>query len=460
MNATFYSNFSKKINSTKRPSGGDTKSVRLKETCPLLNPVFLLNTVNYSYNYVHWEGRYYWITDIVAVANGVGEYHCTVDVLASWKSYIGNTNAYVLRSASQHKGKILDNLYPTDGNVTVIKNTTKLSDDLVVANPSQGTYVIGIVNRGGSVGAVSYYALNKTQFSSLMDFMLSSPVDNYGIDVDEISDSLFKAVFNPAQYIVSAMWLPIARGALDLEAVSSIDFGWWSYSMVCSKINNPKWYDIGTITIPAHPLELTRGEYLNYHPYSSYYMYNTMFGLIPLDPTDLVGENRAVSYRIDIDCITGEAILEVYYANTILTSKRAKIGVPIQLGQLSTSAQGLVSTAGNIAGIGASIATGNVLGAIGSTIGAIGSIGSWEKTSTAGNNGTFIGIDTNLYLIGKFLGVVSADNEHKGRPLCENKTLSTLSGYILCSDGEVEAPATADELNSIKSYLEGGFFYE
>ena len=38
-----YSGFQKKPNSTKQPSGGSTKTVRLKDNCSVLNPVFLLN---------------------------------------------------------------------------------------------------------------------------------------------------------------------------------------------------------------------------------------------------------------------------------------------------------------------------------------------------------------------------------------------------------------------------------
>lgn len=460
MNATFYSNFSKKINSTKRPTGGTVRSIRLKETCPLLNPVFILDGVNYDYNYVYWENRYYWVNDIIAVTNTVAEYHCTVDVLASWKNDIGSSTQYILRSASLYSNRIKDNMYPTNGAVYYDSKEAVLSNDLVIGNPSLGTYVIGIINKTGGVGAITYYAMSSVTFIAFMQYMLSSPVDNYDIDIDEITESLFKAVFNPAQYIVSATWIPLSISALNLPTPSTIEFGWWSAEGIsASKLSDTKWYDTGSILVPKHPLELTRGEYLNQSPYASYYLYNTMYGTIPLDPTDL-DDTNFLNFRIDVDLIGGESILEIMRGSTVIASKRATIGVPIQLAQLSFNGNSIVSTASNLVGAAASIDTGNVLGFIGSTFGAIGSIGALAKSETAGNNGTFIGIDRNLKLHAKFMGVVADDISHKGRPLCQDKQINTLSGYVLCSDGDIDTKATASEKDSIRSFLEGGFFYE
>ena len=211
MEAVFYSNFSKKINSTKRPSGGTTRQVRLKEACPLLNPVFLLDTVNYSYNYVKWEGRYYWINDIVALTNNVGEYHCSVDVLASWKNDIGNTEAYILRSSNLSDGKIIDTMYPTTAVSTRTRSTATLSDN-ITDNIESGKFVVGVMGRDSAgVGAATYYVLSNSTFRALKNFLMDpgNVISHYGIDTDEISESLFKAVFNPAQYIISAMWLPL-----------------------------------------------------------------------------------------------------------------------------------------------------------------------------------------------------------------------------------------------------------
>jgi hypothetical protein len=55
---------------------------------------------------------------------------------------------------------------------------------------------------------------------------------------------------------------------------------------------------------------------------------------------------------------------------------------------------------------------------------------------------------------------VDSDNAETGRPLCKTVQIAAVPGYVLCKDGDVDAPATDQELAQIKSYLEGGFFYE
>ena len=47
-----------------------------------------------------------------------------------------------------------------------------------------------------------------------------------------------------------------------------------------------------------------------------------------------------------------------------------------------------------------------------------------------------------------------------GKPLMKIKQISSLSGYVLCADGEVDAPLTSGELSQLESFLLGGFFYE
>ena len=56
--------------------------------------------------------------------------------------------------------------------------------------------------------------------------------------------------------------------------------------------------------------------------------------------------------------------------------------------------------------------------------------------------------------------IVDEDIGHKGRPLCASRQLNTLSGYILCADGETDIPCTEEERRMIAGYLTSGFFWE
>ena len=93
---TFYS-FAKRKNSTALPTGaGAVYDVYLKEPTDLLRPVFLLSYSGVpAWSYAAFENRFYFVTDYVSVHNELWEVHCEVDVLATWKTAIQTTTAFV-----------------------------------------------------------------------------------------------------------------------------------------------------------------------------------------------------------------------------------------------------------------------------------------------------------------------------------------------------------------------------
>ena len=81
---------------------------------------------------------------------------------------------------------------------------------------------------------------------------------------------------------------------------------------------------------------------------------------------------------------------------------------------------------------------------------------------------TVKGTNGNLYTIladGPFMYIswtlpVGEDLSQLGRPLCQKVTLSTLSGYCLCRDADIQISGTTSECDSIKDFMNGGFFIE
>ena len=112
----------KEKNSTFQPSHGTEIEVKLKENTSLMNPVFIITkNIHELIRYVYWvdTSRYYFVDDVVSVTNTISEVHCSVDVLATYKTYIGQSSQYVLRSASAFDTDIIDNLYPTKSGRTI-----------------------------------------------------------------------------------------------------------------------------------------------------------------------------------------------------------------------------------------------------------------------------------------------------------------------------------------------------
>ena len=112
--------FSKRPNSTKRPSttADNSFDCTLKGPCSIMAPVFEVNygnagtdPIGYNYCYVDAFDRYYWVSDWVN-DGPIWECRAIEDELATWKTAIGSSSQYILRSSHSSDGSIVDTCYP------------------------------------------------------------------------------------------------------------------------------------------------------------------------------------------------------------------------------------------------------------------------------------------------------------------------------------------------------------
>ena len=237
MIVNFYS-FQKKKNSTAQPnisSATTLTSVQLKDDTGIMNPVLLINPNNaalpvpfvpsgFNYANIPSFGRYYFVTDWTW-KKGLWECALSVDVLASFRTAIGNTSAYVERSAYASNGNIIDNLYPAKTDVQITSATIATSWANVA--PSGGCYVLGLINYqpANHIGAVTYYAMTSANLNSLLAFLFSNNIYQAG-SITEIGEDLFKSLFNPFQYVVSCMWFPAAASTYG-STQTTVKVGYW-----------------------------------------------------------------------------------------------------------------------------------------------------------------------------------------------------------------------------------------
>lgn len=446
--------FEKRNNSTKQPSGNGTElNVRLKEGTSYLHPVFILNSDNAGYNYCYFRGRYYFIDDIISIGNGLSEYHCSVDVLATWKAQIGLSRQYILRAGSTYNPNIIDNYYPALASSTTSKYPLNTIHNGIVTT---GYYVIGVIGKNASVasGAVNYYALSDSDMRSLLNFMFN--ISGYDIDPDEISQDLQKALINPFQYIVSAIWLP---GTIPTGTPAHIHFGWWESSTtghLLSESDRNEHHSMVLNFLPyRHPKALTQGlNYLSFAPFTKMMLDCYMFGTIPLDPVCF--STYAGNIIINIDRFTGIGELVLQSASGAVVYKAtAQMGVPVQLAQLT---QNLASSV--ISGVEGAIALaqGRIASGTSGIVSAIES--AVPQMATTGSNGSTIAYNIIPSITFIHYDIVATDKSHFGAPLCQNKQILELAGYIMCEDADVDIPGTSEEKNQINAYMDGGFFYE
>ena len=464
--------FGKKQNSTAQPtlSSGNTVQAQLKEPTNVTNPVLIFNKANaygqpeqmtiYNYIYIPLFLRYYFVTDWKYI-NGAWEAYCHVDVLASFKSSIGNTSAYVERSASHSDGTLSDGLYPIKASASII-----VTDFGTVYDLNTGCFVVGVIDCTSTLyrkGSVTYWAMTENELNNLLQFLFSGSIYNMS-NITEIGEGLYKSIMNPAQYIVSAMWVPIARDTIASGTATYVAIGYWT-TTVSSKVMNSINLSKETIkTIPSHP-QSTRGAYMNYSPFARYTLYYPPFGAVPIDSIYRTQGDYLVA-KTFLDLISGQGSLRVSVQSgdtsiaesyqRVCAERSAMVGVPIQISQVNTDTFNGVSGLVNSA---ISALSGNYAGALSGVMASVGDL-TQTRANSIGYNGSFLECFMSHKLVSEFYYQADADNTDHGKPLMQTKTISTLSGYIKCADGHFAGACYESERAEINSYMINGFYYE
>ena len=475
MNIYTFQNFTKKPNSTARPTGAGTlHTCVFKDDCSIVNPVFVLDGIDMSVNYVQFNSRYYFVRDIVLQNKNIYELHCEIDVLATWKSEIGSSTQYVLRSSDEYDGKIVDAFYPTKKKPT-FSPVSPASGPSWATSIDTGYYIVGVIS--GSVspsgtiqqGCVQYYGMLPADFSQFAQRIFTDSNWTSFQTSDRYS-------FNPIQYVTSVMWFPF-KPSISSSMVTSLKLGWETFNVQCDAITDPVKTDTYTFSPTDHPQAATRGEYLNSPPYSEYTLSFPPFADIDIDGDLLTLYGGLGSKQIEVvmqtDFISGMALLvarivtrqlpQQYY---ILARREVQFGVNIQLAQIASNRLGMIQNGmAAVNSLASGLLSGQPISAI--TGAASGIISAYQtampRVSSNGSNDSLLSLlnrYTTPYLFEIFHEIVDEDNANHGRPLCQSRQISDLPGYILCANSEVSITGTLEEKERIQQYMDGGFFYE
>ena len=458
---------SKRDNSTKQPTGTGTQyNCVLKDGCGILNPSIKLDIgltsdpSNYNYAYISAFGRYYFIEewyfeDALWIAS------MRVDVLATYKTNIGSSSLYILRASGANNGNIIDTLYPA--------KTGCSFDTTSVSNPwwSNIAWIGGVVSQAGNMGSLAFYGMSTTAIVDMCTNLLDASTlitQANGFDLADASQALQLSLVDPMQYIKSCMALPVSMS--DISNIGSMArvyaFNWDTGANGYKILQAPYVDKTFSFSIKKHPDTSSRGNYVNSAPYTNISLTIPPFGVIDID-TSVTCNASTLTAQVKIDPITGKGILTVQCNGIVLNRVEAQIGVPISL---SSVTRDYVGTASGLAGaIGGAVAGGALGGVGGAIIGATSGVGNainslMPRASTVGTTGGFASGMGDFRLDHQFFRPVNDDNTHNGRPLCEVRTINTLSGYMLIQDGDVSTNGTATEDAKIRSYLETGFYYE
>lgn len=470
----------KRINSTKLPTLEDlliSGEVVLKQATSVDKPIFIMACGADDMpkaricNYVEFQGNFFWITSIVQLNNTHIEISCEVDVLATFKTEILQTKAYVLYSDSAGRTDLIDNR-----NVRTInwKYRKTVREKVSMFTKGDSCYIVEVINGYPStkLSTSTFYLMSSSQMEALMSSLYGS---------NDFFDNIVKSIQNPSNLMVKAIWYPFGIGEFQ---------GAFTGQEEAVKVGN---YEAGANGYRIQNIDFSSTAELIHIDLSGIlqdnYAYDEsnctlkctlpFYGMIelPVSTTLKVG-TREFFIRITLDILSGTLMYEIlgsageagYRTRVYKTSFGCTVPLgyqsynPLQFIGAVTGAVGGVAAAtmapeaiaggmiASAAGFGAS----NVISSVSSLQkdnGVIGTIGSRVDMGHAND----ITVEV---LTAELSESVTAKKEVLGLPCCSTVELSTLTGYCQCSNASVSAIAMPEEITKINNYLNGGVYIE
>ena len=453
--------FSKKVNSTKQPTGTAALSASclLKDATSIITPIIELQAsdspIGYNYAQISAFNRYYFVDDITWNA-GVWEVSLHCDVLASYKSTIGSTNGYVLRAANYSDGNIIDELYPatSDVDTEIAYSTLTSTNGVGFTGWSNGSYVMGVQGIGtGSVNGIIYYALGASDLVTILQRFYAN-INDAAFWGTALVQGVKNALTNADDYITSLRWYPCyipISVSLNRVKLGSFDTGVDAYVLS----GDPE-VVTREVSIMRHPQAATRGAYLNYAPYSRYEIVDPLVGVIPVS-SDIAKVINTIKNVITVDYTTGQARYDLATAGgVVFYTTYINFAVTINL---SAHEVNIGSLGGQVVSAGANFAAGNYLG---SAVGIISAVGEGIGTPSGNqSSGGFVQYGDGTFMLrGYFKPIVDEDKTNKGRPYCKWNNPATVRDYMIIDNPHVATTGLAAENDQINAYLAEGFYYE
>ena len=482
-NAIFYT-LTKRKNSTLQPTGsGTTIDVNLKSGTSFISPTFLLNISGApAYNYVEYEGRYYFVTDIVSVRNDLWEIHCEVDALATYKTEIVASKQYVCYSSSHGDNWLADTRIPVLKSTTSGKNTTPTG---ILSRI--GCYILSVI---GLDSAATYMFLSDGNIKAIIHEIsnwettgisqIEQLIDN--TDTDTLLESICEVLTNTGfignaysqapSCIRSCLWVPFDYALAPVSGTDNIYLGNFDTTVSGQRISSAPVTGLATVTIPWHFSDWRRGycEFV--------YLYLPLVGLVSLSSDSLTSVSQltidwSVTYTdgcISYEVKAGNQIIGTYGANCsanypIGINQQASIGEITQT--MISSAEKVIST-----GVNSSLSPVSA-GMAGAGMVAEAAIGAYQvadATATShasciggigGGAGVGLDMDIACYTVAHDTIVTPASmKDNMGLPTMKPMYLSTLTGYCECANGHVAINGTETEMVIIDNYINSGFYIE
>ena len=470
MNINVWSGFSKKVNSTKQPTSGTQKTVLLKDETDIESPSFILGTTDLTINYVQAFGRYYFAKCRSLDGNRT-EIICTPDRLATFKTQIGSTPAFI-QYATGGSNLIIDTRLPMKSGLTAATPATASFPWSI--DPLGGRYFLTVMSKTG----VKTYNMNYVTLVSLLSD-LNTWVDDIFNNIPTPGNTTFDALIYQSQVVfaigkqimsfrdaseclVNCVWIPIdyQSGVSDRIYLGNYDTG-----VNASYMNNEVITQTVQVSIPW-----LYSDWRNNSPYCQMYLYVPFVGNISIDPSLVIGQST-LNLKFALSRCTGDCSLQVKAGSgitvgTYSVNLAAKYPVGAMQADPVKQISGAGAAAGGVAATVGGIVTGNIPAVIGGVTALAASPAQFNSSPSVlggmgGGSGAGLDNDIRLVLLYHDTSEDPGDsNNTMGKPVMATHTIGSYSGYIQCSGASVDVPGSDGDKEAVNSFLNSGFFYE
>ena len=466
MDMYYWTGFSKRENSTKKPTTTGTKvEILLKEDTSIDNPSIVLtgNVLNIDYCYIPDFGKYYFVGSPVILADNMTQYDLVEDCLGTHKTAIGNTVAHIVYSSTGY------DKYIVDPRISV-KPTKQYQDTQTLASglSSQGIYILSVVSEdaNGETGALAYYFIDYSEIDDLMKDMIA----------DTAWDAIKQKLNDPMESVVDLIWIPLPSSALasgvNIEtSASSIKLMKTQLSCQGFQLKNP----IVTLSAVSLSIPYRLQDFRDSQPYTSFSLYLPGLGLTDLNADDFI-ESLNVNIYTYVDIAHGDLTYWIYDDDgNVLKTASFHCGVTVPIAHMATNAGGGITSiggaVGGFMGFVGGIVSGNPLVAAGGALSSVlagGNAALQFNSRSTSVKGTDVGrsafYDTSFTLLETVVDTEDPDDANYiakwGRPVGETHAINNHSGFVQCENASIEIAGDSFERENINRFLNNGFYYE
>lgn len=476
-----YTGFSKRKNSTKQPTGGTSITATLKDDVSLVQPIFIVQGNTFTYNYIQFAGRYYFVDDVVSLHNNLTEIHCNIDVLATYKSAIQSSSQFVLYYTHSNT-EIVDARLATKTTISVDSSTQTFN------NLGSGeSYMLTAIGKDRT----SIFACDKSDIDELFDdTILQSIKTGWGGMVDDVDDAvdaisvgdvqeMLRALFkcwlefiktqsdvtgtvlfcdDAQKFVKNCFVLPISKSNIGGQ-LKMVHLGKW-VANANGNVGFPRiCHDSATLAIPWQATDWRRNV-----PYHEIYLYIPYIGMLNIPASEVIGVTN-LTVNVAIDTYSGVSSFVVNASNgAVLGQYSTNIAAPYAVGSsninLTASGAQIVASAASIA---AGAASGNIGGVAMGALGIVNSIKPFDASISSNGGAAGMGLGNTVKCFTVFHDTTVAPSSVsavKGTPYNGVMSLSGVSGYVQTSGASVNIAGYGNEKDMVNNYLNGGIYIE